>query len=90
MAKDPVRDTITISDEDGNMKEFFVEGLFTTDEESYALLSSDKDTILMRVEETGDDQYLVGITDPDERDSILDAYQIAMEAADEHPDSPQA
>jgi len=34
----------------------------------------------MRVEDEKGEQYLVGLTDSEERDSILDAYQIAVEA----------
>jgi uncharacterized protein YrzB (UPF0473 family) len=75
------RDYITISDEQGDEKQYAVEALFDMEDESYALLSSEEETILMRVEGDHDDQYLVGISDPLERESILSAYQIAVEAA---------
>jgi hypothetical protein len=45
------------------------------------LLSSDEDTVLMRVERNGDEQYVVGISDPIELESVLNAYQIAVDAA---------
>ncbi|MCM3251618.1 MULTISPECIES: hypothetical protein [Priestia] len=35
---------------------------------------------LITIEDEKGEQYLVGLTDPEERDSILDAYQIAVEA----------
>jgi hypothetical protein len=37
--------------------------------------------MVMQVEGEEGDQYLVGITDPIESQSILDAYQIAVEEA---------
>jgi uncharacterized protein YrzB (UPF0473 family) len=78
---------ITVEDEQGNEKEYAVEALFDMNEEFYALLTSDKDRILMRVVDVeGEDQYLVGIDDPEEAASILDAYQIALEADEEIPD----
>lgn len=82
MNTDEPRDYITVEDQEGHKKEFAIEALFDMEEQSYALLSSNDDTLLMRVEgEEGGEQYLVGITDPDERDSILSAYQIAVDAA---------
>ena len=72
---------ITVEDEQGNAKEYAVEALFDMNEEWYALLTSDEDRILMRViDEEGEDQYLVGIDDPEEAASVLDAYQIALDA----------
>lgn len=76
-----VRDYITIEDEEGQEKEYAVEALFDMEEESYALLTSEEETLLMKIEGEEGDQYLVGITDPEELDSILGAYQIAVEAA---------
>ncbi|GAE25144.1 hypothetical protein JCM9140_1121 [Halalkalibacter wakoensis JCM 9140] len=80
MAEDQVRDHITIEDENGEIKDYSVEALFDMEDQSYALLTSNEDTLLMRVEEEEDEQYLVGITDPEERESILHAYEIAVEA----------
>jgi hypothetical protein len=82
MTEQDVRDTITVQDEQGKDREFAVEALFDMNEESYALLKSEEDIVLMRVE--GDDeegQYLVGIDDAEEAHSILAAYEIAVEAA---------
>ncbi len=81
MADNVIRDRITIQDEQGNAQEFEVEALFDMNEESYALLKSKNDFILMRVVGEGDEQYLVGIEDQEEATSILDAYQIAVDAA---------
>lgn len=74
-------DRITIEDEQGNKKEYAVEALFDMNEEFYALLTSDEDRVLMRVVDGDEEnQYLVGIDDPEEAASVLDAYQIALEA----------
>ncbi|WP_017185707.1 DUF1292 domain-containing protein [Alkalibacillus haloalkaliphilus] len=69
-------DIITIYDEEGLEKEFSVAGMFDMHEQSYALLKDENEVFVMRVEEEG----LVKITDPDERASILEAYEIATEA----------
>lgn len=80
MKSNEERDQITIEDENGQTKDYSVEALFDMEDHSYALLSSNEDTILMRVEDEDDEQFLVGITDPVERDSILHAYEIAVDA----------
>lgn len=72
---------ITVEDEHGNVKEYAVEAMFDMNDEWYALLTSDENRILMRVVDgEGEDQYLEGIDDPEEAASVLDAYQIALEA----------
>jgi hypothetical protein len=81
MSHDEQRDFVTIEDEYGIEKQYAVEALFEMEGNSYALLRANDETILMRVEDDGDEQYLVGLSDPEERESILDAYQIAVEAA---------
>ncbi|WP_047153177.1 DUF1292 domain-containing protein [Aneurinibacillus tyrosinisolvens] len=81
MTGDAPRDYVTVEDRDGKEKQYAIEALFDMEEQSYALLSSEEETILMRVEGEEENQYLVGITDEIERDSILNAYQIAVEAA---------
>lgn len=75
-----IRDQITIEDDDGNEKEYNVEALFDMADESYALLSSNEEVILMRIEEYEDEQTLVGVTNPEEKASILSAYALAVEA----------
>jgi len=74
------RDFITIEDENGIEKQYAVEALFDMRNQTYALLQSNGEVLLMRVEDEKGEQYLVGLTDSEERDSILDAYQIAVEA----------
>ncbi|MFE4122970.1 DUF1292 domain-containing protein [Priestia sp. YIM B13486] len=74
------RDFITIEDENGIEKQYAVEALFDMRNQTYALLQSNGEALLMRVEDEKGEQYLVGLTNPEERDSILDAYQIAVEA----------
>lgn len=78
---DEPRDYITIKDDDGNLKDFAVEALFEMEGKSYALLAAEDETMVMQVEGEEGDQYLVGISDPVESQSILDAYQIAVEEA---------
>jgi hypothetical protein len=80
MSKEP-RDYITIEDEIGDRREYAVEALFQMENESYALLTSESETILMKVEGEEGNQYLVGITNPSESEAIRDAYQIAVENA---------
>ncbi|GAE36998.1 DUF1292 domain-containing protein [Halalkalibacter akibai] len=80
MESNEIRDQITIEDENGQTKDYSVEALFDMEDHSYALLSSNEDTILMRVEEEEDGQNLIGITDENERDAILHAYEIAVDA----------
>ncbi|WP_176583180.1 DUF1292 domain-containing protein [Priestia megaterium] len=74
------RDFITIENEKGLEKQYAVEALFDMRNQTYALLQSNGEVLLMRVEDEKGEQYLVGLTDSEERDSILDAYQIAVEA----------
>ncbi|MBU8685738.1 DUF1292 domain-containing protein [Priestia megaterium] len=74
------RDLITIEDEKGIEKQYAVEALFDMKNQNYALLQWNGEALLMRVEDEKGEQYLVGLNDPGERDSILDAYQIAVEA----------
>lgn len=78
MKHDEPRDYITIEDDEGNRKDFAVEALFDMEDESYALLAAEDETIVMKVEGEEGNQYLVGITDPVESEAILDAYQIAV------------
>lgn len=80
MSHEP-RDYITVEDEAGNRKEYAIEALFDMEDESYALLKAEDETIVMKVEGDEGDQYLVGISNPTESQAILDAYQIAVENA---------
>lgn len=81
---DVYRDIITIEDENGNQEEYSVEALFEMKGHSYAMLKSDNTnhTIVMKVEEEGNEQYLVSIRNEEVHDSILDAYEIAVEGTD--------
>jgi uncharacterized protein YrzB (UPF0473 family) len=78
---DSIRDLITVRDETGNEKSFEVEALFDMHGETYALLRSENDTILMQVEEDEHGQHLIGLSNDAEKENILDAYQIAVDAA---------
>jgi len=76
------RDEIVVQDSEGHEKEYAIEALFDLENHTYALLAEGDDVVLMRVEEDEDgDQFLVGLDDPQEAEMILDAYQIAVEAA---------
>ena len=80
-----LRDYITVQDDEGNNKAYAVEALFDINDETYAMLRSEGELAVMRVEGEGEDQYLLGVTDPDMIQSILDAYQISIaEAPAEH------
>ncbi|MFJ8259146.1 DUF1292 domain-containing protein [Peribacillus asahii] len=79
--RDDHRDYITVEDEKGNRKDYAIEALFDMKEESYALLKGEEETIVMKVEGEEGKQYLLGISDPLESEAILDAYQIAVENA---------
>ncbi|MFS0636004.1 DUF1292 domain-containing protein [Mesobacillus foraminis] len=81
MEQDSIRDLVTVEDDQGNLLSYEVEALFEMQGESYALLRSNEETVLMRVEEDGKEQYLVGLSDKDDKDAILDAYQVAVDAA---------
>ncbi|WP_409253215.1 DUF1292 domain-containing protein [Bacillus sp. SCS-153A] len=81
---DVYRDIITIEDENGRQEQYSVEALFEMKGRSYAMLTSENTnhTVVMKVEEEGDDQYLVRIKNEKDYDSILDAYQIAVEGTE--------
>jgi hypothetical protein len=81
LKRDEPRDYILIEDNHGNLKEYAVEALFDMEEESYALLKAEDETIVMKIEGVEGNQDLVGINDPSESEAILDAYQIAVEHA---------
>ncbi|TLS37434.1 DUF1292 domain-containing protein [Pseudalkalibacillus caeni] len=76
-----IRDFVTVKDEQGNTKEFAVEALFDMDDHTYALLTDKDETVVMKVEGTAEEQFLVAIEDQDKIDAILSAYQIAVEAS---------
>ncbi|NEU32420.1 DUF1292 domain-containing protein [bacterium LRH843] len=83
MDSDVDRDKIVVLDENGDEKELSIEGLFDMNDKTYALLRSEQDgndTFVMQVENTDDGQFLTGLSDPSERDMILDAYEIAVNA----------
>ncbi|MFS0823199.1 DUF1292 domain-containing protein [Bacillus sp. 1P02SD] len=83
MNSDVYRDKIVVLDENGDEKEFSIEALFDMKDKTYALLRSEQDqdhTIVMLVENTEDGQFLTGINDSSERDMVLDAYEIAVDA----------
>lgn len=73
------KDVITIKEENGRLQQFEVEALFEMQNKSYALLSAEKETIVMKVVNNKDNQILVNVSE-DERNNILNAYEIAIEA----------
>jgi hypothetical protein len=81
MDTNEIRDYITTEDEKGNRKDFAVEALFDMEDESFALLAADDETIVMKVEGEEENQYLVGINTPSKSEAILQAYEIAVEHA---------
>ncbi|GAM13475.1 DUF1292 domain-containing protein [Mesobacillus selenatarsenatis] len=81
MKTDSIRDLVTVTDDRGKERQFEVEALFEMNGESFAMLRDEDGTVLMRVEEEGGDQFLVGIESDLEKSDLLDAYQIAVDAA---------
>lgn len=81
MEGDTIRDLITIEDESGEQLSFEVEAMFDMEGKSYALLRSGDQTVLMEVKEDEKGQHLVQISDQSEKESLLDAYQVAVEAS---------
>ena len=73
-------DYIVVEDENGNEIEFTVDAFFEMADHSYALLSSEDEVTIMRVEEENGEQVLVGISD-EELESVWNAYEIALEAS---------
>jgi len=78
---DRIRDLITVENEAGEHISYEVEALFDMNGETYALLRSKEDTVLMQVEEDEYGQHLVGLSNRGKKDAILDAYEIAVDAA---------
>jgi hypothetical protein len=79
--KETIRDLITIENESGEEKSYEVEALFDMEEHTYALLRSQEETLLMQVEEDEQGQHLIGLSNQNDKEAILDAYQIAVDAA---------
>lgn len=77
------RDFIIVEDENGREMKFSVEALLAMEDQTYALLRSNEeqnDPVVMQVENDANEQYLIGITDPNKKEMVLDAYQIAVDA----------
>lgn len=81
MESDSIRDLVTVVDDKGIQRQFEVEALFEMNGESFAMLRNQEGTVLMRVEEQNGQQFLVGLNDEIEKSNLLDAYQIAVDAA---------
>jgi hypothetical protein len=81
MENDSIRDLVTVVDDQGIQRQFEVEALFEMNGESFAMLRDQEGTVLMRVEEQNGQQFLVGLNDEIEKSNLLDAYQIAVDAA---------
>ncbi|CAM4018045.1 DUF1292 domain-containing protein [Mesobacillus thioparans] len=81
MDHDSVRDLVTVRDDSGNERQFEVEALFEMKGQSYAMLREGDETVVMKVEDHGEDQFLVGLESEGEKSNLLDAYQIAVDAA---------
>ncbi|MEH7380228.1 DUF1292 domain-containing protein [Bacillus sp. JJ1533] len=83
MNSDIYRDQIIVMDENGNEQEFSIEALFDMKDKTYVLLRSEQDenkTFVMEVENTDEGQFLTRISNTTERDMVLDAYEIAVDA----------
>ena len=76
-----MRDVMVVRDAKGQEREFGVEALLEMNDQNYVLLVDGEDTLLMLVEGEGEHQELVGIPENYVLESLLDAYEIAVEAA---------
>ncbi|CAH0346399.1 MULTISPECIES: DUF1292 domain-containing protein [unclassified Bacillus (in: firmicutes)] len=76
-----LRDLILIEEENGDEREYAVEALFDLEDDSFALLTSEEEVLLMRIEEEDGEQFLIGLDDHEEAENILHAYQVAIESA---------
>jgi uncharacterized protein YrzB (UPF0473 family) len=72
MDNDSVRDLVTVRDEMGNERQFEVEALFEMNGLSYAMLREGEETVVMKVEDQGEDQFLVGLESEGEKSNLLD------------------
>ncbi|MFD2169629.1 DUF1292 domain-containing protein [Tumebacillus lipolyticus] len=75
------RDRIVVEDDQGQKREFSIEGMFEMNDRNYVLLMNEEDSVLMQIVGEGDSQELLGLDDRAEAQSLLDAYQIAVDAA---------
>lgn len=83
MDNDELRDYITVTDDNGQEKQFAVEALFDIKDKTYALLRSayvQEDTFVMEVKEDEHGQHLIGMENSEEKEMLLDAYEIAVDA----------
>lgn len=68
-------DVITVVDEDGSETNFVVEGRFSIDDQRYIVIRNTDETWLMKVGEENGKQLLMAISNPIERERIMDAYE---------------
>ncbi|MFZ2462096.1 MAG: hypothetical protein WAW77_00370 [Caldibacillus thermoamylovorans] len=54
-----LRDSVTVQKEQGEEVEYFIEALFDVDDESYALIRNDDETLLMKIEEKMENNFLL-------------------------------
>jgi hypothetical protein len=81
MENDSIRDLVTVLDDKGNQRQYEVEALFEMNGETFAMLRDQEGTVLMRVEDQDGQQFLVGLNNEMDKSNLLDAYQIAVDAA---------
>ncbi|MCM3664923.1 DUF1292 domain-containing protein [Mesobacillus subterraneus] len=81
MENDSIRDLVTVLDEKGNQRQYEVEALFEMNGETFAMLRDQEGTVLMRVEDQDGQQFLVGLNNEMDKSNLLNAYQIAVDAA---------
>jgi uncharacterized protein YrzB (UPF0473 family) len=80
------KDYVTVQDDQGNEKVFQVDALFDMEGESYAMLTSGEETMVMKVEDENGSQSLVSATD-EEIENLMDAYNIAIDADIDEPEN---
>lgn len=73
----PEKEYVTIKDDEGNEKVFEIDAMFEMNGHTYAMITADDDTLVMKVEYENGEQTLVSATD-EEMENLIDAYNIAI------------
>lgn len=77
-------DVFILTDEDGNEHEMVIVYTFETKEKAYAVLldrnEPDSDSVIFRIDEEGDESYLVNIEDEAEWQHVVAVYEEIVQA----------
>lgn len=77
-------DVFLLTDEDGNEHEMVIVYTFETKEKAYAVLldrnDPEADSVIFRIEEEGEDSFLVNIEDDEEWEHVTTVYEQIVES----------